>query len=182
MTAVIGDLIPSADSFQVDAGFKMRAAQAAIRKYCGWHVAPSVTRTIRLDGHGGDSLLLPSKHVTALSSLKLDGVERCARTRVSSEAGSLVLVNGAIFPDLPGSVEATITDGWDLEDVPEVQMILLDIASRVMQVPGTVSSQSTNGSSVTYRSGSDGGVPNVALFDSEKRTLQPYRLSWGVKP
>ena len=61
-------------------------------------------------------------------------------------------------------------------------MILLDIASRVMQVPGTVSAQSTNGSSVTYRSGSDGGVPNVALFESEKRTLQPYRLTWGVKP
>ncbi|WP_250243746.1 hypothetical protein [Bifidobacterium longum] len=181
MTAVIGDLIPSADSFQVDAGFKMGAAQAAIRKHCGWHVAPSVTRTIRLDGHGGDSLLLPSKHVTALSSLKLDGVEHVQDARFS-EAGSLVLVNGATFPDLPGSVEATITDGWDLEDVPEVQMILLDIASRVMQVPGTVSSQSTNGSSVTYRSGSDGGVPNVALFDSEKRTLQPYRLSWGVKP
>lgn len=181
MTAVIGDLIPSADSFQVDAGFKMHAAQTAIRRYCGWHVAPSVTRTIRLDGHGGDSLLLPSKHVTALSSLKLDGVEHVQDARFS-EAGSLVLVNGATFPDLPGSVEATITDGWDLEDVPEVQMILLDIASRVMQVPGTVSSQSTNGSSVTYRSGSDGGVPNVALFDSEKRTLQPYRLSWGVKP
>lgn len=181
MTAVIGDLIPSADSFQVDAGFKMGAAQAAIRRYCGWHVAPSVTRTIRLDGHGGDSLLLPSKHVTALSSLKLDGVEHVQDARFS-EAGSLVLVNGVTFPDLPGSVEATITDGWDLEDVPEVQMILLDIASRVMQVPGTVSSQSTNGSSVTYRSGSDGGVPNVALFDSEKRTLQPYRLSWGVKP
>ena len=139
MTAVIGDLIPSADSFQVDAGFKMRAAQAAIRKHCGWHVAPSVTRTIRLDGHGGDSLLLPSKHVTALSSLKLDGVEHVQDARFS-EAGSLVLVNGATFPDLPGSVEATITDGWDLEDVPEVQMILLDIASRVMQVPGTVSS------------------------------------------
>lgn len=92
MTAVIGDLIPSADSFQVDAGFKMRAAQAAIRKHCGWHVAPSVTRTIRLDGHGGDSLLLPSKHVTALSSLKLDGVEHVQDARFS-EAGSLVLVN-----------------------------------------------------------------------------------------
>ena len=110
MTAVIGDLIPSADSFQVDAGFKMRAAQAAIRKYCGWHVAPSVTRTVRLDGHGGDSLLLPSKHVTALSSLKLDGVEHVQDARFS-EAGSLVLVNGATFPDLPGSVGATITDG-----------------------------------------------------------------------
>ena len=69
-----------------------------------------------------------------------------------------------------------------LSDVPEVQMILLDIASRVMQVPGTVSAQSTNGSSVTYRSGSDGGVAKVALFESEMRTLQPYRLTWGVKP
>lgn len=101
MTAVIGDLIPSADSFQVDAGFKMGAAQAAIRRYCGWHVAPSVTRTIRLDGHGGDSLLLPSKHVTALSSLKLDGVEHVQDARFG-EAGSLVLVNGVTFPDLPG--------------------------------------------------------------------------------
>lgn len=181
MPAGIGNLIDYAGAFQIDADFKMKAAQSAIRRYCGWHVAPSVTRTIHVDGHGGDSLLLPSKHVTGLSSLKLDGVEHAQDARYS-EAGTVVLVNGVTFPDLPGSIEATITDGWDLDDVPEIQMILLDIAARVMQVPGTVASQSTNGSSVTYRSGSDGGIPNIALFESEQRTLAPYRLSWGVKP
>lgn len=175
------DLIPSPETFDVGAEFRFKAAQAAIRRECGWHVAPSVTHTIRLDGTGGTTLLLPSKHVTAIDSLLLDGVEHVRDLRWST-AGSMVLTGGVSFPDLPGGVEVTLTDGWELDEVPDVQMIMLDIAARVMSAPGAVASQSTNGSSVTYRSGTDGGVPNVALFASERRALAPYRLSWGAKP
>ena len=45
----------------------VRAAQGAVRRYCGWHVAPSITETLRLDGYGGRVLTLPSKHITAIA-------------------------------------------------------------------------------------------------------------------
>ena len=47
----------------------VRAAQGAVRRHCGWHVAPSVTETLRVDGYGGRTLILPSKHVTAIASV-----------------------------------------------------------------------------------------------------------------
>lgn len=174
------DLIADPSSFDVDASFWMRAAQRQIRKECGWHVAPSMTHTIRLDGYGGDTLILPSLHVTDITSVKLDGVEHVDDCSWSSH-GTIVLRKG-LFPDMPGSIEVTLTDGWDLDEVPELQALLLSIAKRAMSQPaGVVASQSVNGSTVSYFHGSDGNTPGITLFASEQATLAPYRLTYGVR-
>lgn len=174
------DLIADPSSFEVGLTFWMHAAQRQIRKECGWHVAPSLTHTIRLDGYGGDTLVLPSLHVTDLTSVKFDGVEHmqdCAWSR----HGTIVLKNGC-FPDMPGSIEVTLTDGWDLDEVPELQSLLLSIARRAMSQPaGIVASQSVNGSNVSYFHGSDGSTPGITLFASEQDALAPYRLTYGVR-
>ena len=57
---------------------------AAIRAYCGWHIAPSITETVTLDGSGSYTLPLPTLHLTALSNVLNDGV---AVTPEWSEAG-----------------------------------------------------------------------------------------------
>ena len=49
------------------------AACAVVRRYCGWHIAPSVTETLTLDGPGGTLLRLPSAYVTAVTSVANDG-------------------------------------------------------------------------------------------------------------
>ena len=49
------------------------AACDAVRGYCEWHIAPSVTETLTLDGPGGSVLHLPSAHVTAVASVTNDG-------------------------------------------------------------------------------------------------------------
>ena len=46
----------------------VRAAGAAVRGYCGWHVAPEVEQTITLDGTGGPTLVLPSLLVKAITA------------------------------------------------------------------------------------------------------------------
>ena len=61
------DTLPDIDAAAV------RAAGAAVRGYCGWHVAPEVEQTITLDGTGGPTLVLPSLLVKAITDVSIDG-------------------------------------------------------------------------------------------------------------
>ena len=38
---VIPDMIADPSAFEDDAAFRLKAAQAAIRRECGWHVMPN---------------------------------------------------------------------------------------------------------------------------------------------
>lgn len=54
---------------------------AAVRSWCGWHVAPSKTETVKVEGAGSRVVLLPSLKVTDC-------------TEVRDESGSVVDVAG----------------------------------------------------------------------------------------
>ncbi len=169
------DIISAADT--IDQTWWMRAAQAAVRHYCGWHISPQVTETLTVDAYGGRSLALPSKHVTAISSIVI-GSDDVTSDVVWSEAGTVVLTSG-VWPDLPGSVKVTITHGWDADEVPDVAAMILSVAKRARTNPGSISAQSVNGASVNFATSS--GVPlGVPLMQAEMDALAPYRL--GARP
>ncbi|SID45143.1 Uncharacterised protein [Mycobacteroides abscessus subsp. abscessus] len=59
----------------------LRAALAAARAYCGWHVAPvKADDTVELDGPGGHTLMLPTLKLISLSEV---------RERVGAYGGSV---------------------------------------------------------------------------------------------
>ena len=159
---------------EMDPGMWLRAAQAAIRAYCGWHVCPSVTRTIDVDSYGGRTLILPTKHMTDVSSVKILGVERV--DQISWSEAGIIRLDAGCFPDGLRSVEVTMTDGYDPSDVPQLMSMMLTVARRAQIQPG-IASQSVNGSSVSYATGN---APGVSLFDSEKELLDPYRIGGVV--
>ena len=66
---VIPDMIADPSAFEDDAAFRLRAAQAAIRRECGWHVMPNVALTGVLNTRGGTVIRLPARHVTSIESL-----------------------------------------------------------------------------------------------------------------
>lgn len=43
---------------------------AAVQSWCGWHVYPSVTETLKVEGMGGRVLLLPSLYVTNVTAIR----------------------------------------------------------------------------------------------------------------
>ena len=56
-------------------------ANAEVQKYCGWHIAPSLTVTSRRCWFGNRNLImLPSAHVTAIDSITIDGTTLVADT------------------------------------------------------------------------------------------------------
>lgn len=43
---------------------------AAVRAWCGWHIAPSVTETVKVESEGGRVTLLPSLYVTGCTEVR----------------------------------------------------------------------------------------------------------------
>ena len=138
------------------------AACSAVRAYCGWHVAPSVTETVILDGSGSSVQMLPSLHVTDLTSITNDGT--LVTDPEWSEAG---MVRGCWTGRFRG-VTVQMTHGYD-ECPAEILGVLTEAASR-----GVGSAVSQVGQ---VRMGDSSGVPGAASFMlDQKAVLDRYAL------
>jgi hypothetical protein len=162
----------------INAEFWLNAAHGAVRRFCGWHVAPVIDETITLDGSGGKDILLPSLRVVQLLSVLNDGVNVTAQVD-TSRAGILRLTTGCWTSRL-GRVTVTLSHGYELDEVPEVAAIIAGVAKRGPNSGRVEASESANGSS---RGGVvDRGAPiSIPLTLTEQEALAPYRLEWGSR-
>lgn len=162
---VIPDMIADPSAFEDDAEFRIRAAQAAIRRECGWHVMPNAALTGTLNTRGGTVIRLPARHVTSIESLTDRDGNKLAYA-YDPETGLVESLSGG-FPVGIAAIRYAIHAGYD--DAPDVQQVLINAAKRASMSPiGLVTSQSTNGSSASF--------DVVSLMQAEKDKLKPYRL------
>ena len=158
---VIPDMIADPSAFEDDAAFRLKAAQAAIRRECGWHVMPNTELSGVLNSRGGMVIRLPARHVTSIESLTDRDGNKLAYA-YDPETGLVESLSGG-FPVGVAAIHA----GYD--DAPDVQQVLISAAKRAGMSPvGLVTSQSTNGSSASF--------DVVSLMQAEKDKLKPYRL------
>lgn len=131
----------------------VKAAGEAVRRLCGWHVAPSVTETIVLDSPGGEFLWLPSRHVTGVMSVRslVGGVPAELTGWRWSEAGMLT---GA-FPAGLRAIEVTLTHGYDTCPADLLPVVADRTRRRVM-------AESLGARSVTYGTESNHLLDSVA--------------------
>lgn len=149
------------------------AATQAIRDYCGWHVAPVEEETLTLDGTGTDTLLLPSRLVVGVTSVKVRGEELPKDSYEWSTIGALRRL-GNIWPDSYRSIEVDIKHGFT--DMSVLADVVSSIAARAKLDPtGVLASQRAGTQYVGFHSGATGG----GLMASEKDRLAPYKLNWG---
>lgn len=175
--AEIGDIVTA--SADAGADFFLRAAQAAVRRYCGWHVSPAAEVSGTLPSMGQRVFALPLR---AISSLEVEVADPSGLVYVEAEEGGDYVRSGRLIefrryvPPSVAAVRYTATAGFAPEEVPDVQSVIVQAARRAAQAPaGAVKSQSVNGASVSYGfSGS--GAPAVALLSDELAVLAPYRI------
>ncbi len=162
----------------INADFWLKAAHGAVRRFCGWHVAPLITETMVLDGTGGRDVLLPSLRVVTLVSVLNDGTDVTASVD-TSRAGILRLTTGT-WTDRLGRISVTLSHGYDLDEVPEVAAVIAGVAKRGPNSGRVEASEAANGSS---RGGVvDRGAPiSIPLTLAEQEMLAPYRLEWGAR-
>lgn len=112
-------LAPAPDGVDADA---WAAASAAVRAYCGWHIAPSIMQTVTVDGPGGKLLMLPTLRLTDLTDVMNSG--QAVSDPEWSEAG---MVRGSWTTKWRG-ITLTMTHGYD-ECPAEVLEVVKDMAA-----------------------------------------------------
>lgn len=132
------------------------SATAEVRSYCGWHIAPTVTETVTVEGLG-ETLLLPTLHLTDVVSIVRDGVA-VDLTNVRWKPNGVV--TGYVFS---GDYEVTFTHGH--ETTPE------DVA----QVVASVVADGVDGNR-RLKSWTRGPFSEVFTDDPDQAVLDRYRL------
>ena len=173
----IEDIVTVSDDAGAD--FFLKAAQAAVRRYCGWHVSPVSDVSGTLASMGQRVFALPLR---AVSELEIEVIDPSGCGYLAAEPGSDYTASGPLVefrryvPPSVAAVRYRATAGFDPSEVPDVQSVILQAARRAAQAPaGSVKSQSVNGASVTYGF-SGNGAPAVALLADELSVLAPYRV------
>lgn len=152
---------------------RLMQAEALVRGFCGWHIAPSradVTHTATEPR--GRVILLPSLHVTAIASITRDGVSLATDDYDWSANGIVTTRQGGWSGR---SVVVTFTHGY--ASVPaEVTAVVQAIAQRAVQNPGSLVRTQDGPFADTYsQTGFNQSLP-LALHDAEKDVLRRYRI------
>jgi hypothetical protein len=93
----------------------LNRAYAAIRKYCGWHVAPSKAEVVTLDGPNDAFLALPTLNLVTLTSVVEDGVTLNNGDLTPSSSGRLLVKrSGMRWSSNFRSIVVTMTHGFDV--------------------------------------------------------------------
>jgi len=148
-------------------------ATAEVRRFCGWHITPSVTEDVTVDGSGHGFVSLPSLHVTAVSSVIEDGYLLDATSYEWSSIGQLWRAwpwSGRLR-----SITASITHGFP--DIPEdVRAVVLAVAARAKASPDGVVRRQVGPFSESYSQTGFNVAGGVSLLQHEKDALARYKL------
>lgn len=158
-------------------------AEAEVRAYCGWHVAPARTDTLTLDGPGSLALLLPSLHVTAVTSVTEDGTLVAATDYQWSESGVVRRTAHATswspwgaprWTDALRGLVITFTHGyttWPLDVLSVVERL----AARAVEA-SSGSMLLTQVGGVSYATDDDGLPVTAALTRVDRAVLDRHKL------
>ena len=152
------------------------AAEAAVRRYCGWHVAPVIIEDLVLDGSGTSTLFLRTLRLENVQSVSLSGVPLDLADLEWSENG--YLRKSGVWPDRLRSVRVTVEHGFDSAD--DVAAIVRAIAARASASPTGVVREQAGAVSIGFSLTAPGVSGGVVLMDHERAMLDKYRLPGRV--
>ncbi|MFF1820390.1 hypothetical protein ACFVWG_24000 [Kribbella sp. NPDC058245] len=145
-------------------------AEADVRAYCGWHIAPAKTETLTLDGPGGALLVLPSLRVSSVASVT-DNATQLDPAGFAWSAAGVVRLTGRAWTEALRGVTVTLTHGY--AEMPlDVTAVIERLAARA--VDG--SSLYSQVGAVAYASGEDGLPASGSLTTLDRMVLDRYRL------
>lgn len=142
---------------------------AAVRDWCGWHVAPRLECTYTGQGEGR-LLMLPAMGVSDVKSLKVrgeavDGFEWTAAGMVRADRP---------FPDEWRSVVCVYEAGFDAAAVGQVAA---QIAMNALTAAPGVREEHAGQVGITYNSTGSGISGGVSILGRDRDLLAPYRLA-----
>lgn len=169
--------VDTADLAAYQAGEAQQAldiATSAIRGYCGWHIAPSITETRALDGSGATVQMLPTLHLTEIVSITEDGTAVDLADVDWSQSGYLTR-RGRLWTRIERGLVVEFTHGH--ADIPaEIKSVALGIATRTQDPASNARGETFGPFGVQYATHGDGSAGGVSLSQQEISILSRYRI------
>lgn len=146
---------------------RLEQAEAMVRGYCGWHIAPSRTETVTLYPDGSGQMALPSLYVTGVASVTETGYPALLSTDYRwYPHGEILRIQPWYWNTRTGGVDVTFTHGY--QDPPaDVTAVVQALAQRLVANTAGLKSKTVGPFSETY---------STELLSLEKATLSRYRI------
>lgn len=158
-----------ADSLLSTEDDRLSQAEAVVRAYCGWHIAPSRTETVTVEACGGTSLNLPSLYVTEVTAVTDNGTDVSLDDFAVRSYGVLDLYGG--FWGYR-TVEVAMTHGYPGVP-PDVTAVVQRVAARAISDPGAAQQVGQVRFAVSL---TQGAALGGTLSDYDRELLAPYRI------
>lgn len=148
---------------------QMEAALAAARRYCGWHVTPTIEETVILDGPGGQTLILPTLAVQVISEIVESGEQVDIADVTWSRRGMVAKRSGGVWTQEFSGIEVTFTHGF--VDATDFDSVILAAIDR-----GGFDADSSVRVIGPFQYGSSTSVAGPSFNEAERSVLDLYRL------
>lgn len=154
----------------------LNGATAAVRRYCGWHIAPVVAETVTVDGPGGANLQLPTLRLVAVNSITVGG-EVLASNRFDWSALGDVRLRSGWWPTRYRSIVADIEHGF--EAAPDVGQVIRQVVANGLSSPMGATREQAGAMSVSWATTAPGVSGGLSLLQRDLAVLDRYRIGWG---
>lgn len=151
----------------------LKGASAAIRRYCGWHIAPVLQADLVLDGPGGSLLTLPTLRLVNVLSFQDDGNPVEVADLEWSERG-MIRHRGRRLTRKFRGIEATVQHGWD--EAPDVAQIVQQVVANALSSPLGATREQAGALSVSWATTAPGVSGGLSLLQRDLDVLNLYRL------
>jgi len=171
------------DASDPTAQLMLDAASSLIRRYCGWHIYPSVEFDLTMDGPGGTILQLPSKYLTDVASITEAGTLTDASAYRWSQLGEVERATtfwqsghwGSWWTLGYRTIQAAFTSGY-ADPPPELATMAMSMTSRALSSPTGATREQAGNVSIQYALSSSGAAGGLALMENDMAQLDPYRI------
>lgn len=167
----------------------LKAASAAIRNYCGWHVYPDYPCEFNTQMYdrritavrGGLLIQLPAKFVTSVESIMIGSEEYTSDT---DDVHFIIQPNGIIrvfirsFVDISPYTPVSVYYTAGLSDAlaDSLKELVAHRVTHALASSGGIQSETAGGVSITYSANWTNSARSTALADDNKEVIEPFRL------
>lgn len=151
----------------------LEGASAAVRRYCGWHISPTLDATLTLDGDGGRLLTLPTLKLVGVESITVNGEVLAGDAYDWSESGMVELRNGC-WPRRFRSITVQMKHG--LEDAPDVVQVVQQVVANAISSALGATREQAGQVSISWSLTAPNVAGGISLLQRDLDTLNLYKL------
>lgn len=154
-------------------------ATAAIRRYCGWHIAPVIIEDLKFDGPGGSVLVLPTLRVQEVEKVVERGVllEEDAHYEWSAN-GEIRRLARQSWTYRWRAIDVTLRHGFD--SAADLTQIVQQVVANALASPMGATREQAGQVSVSWATTAPGVSGGLSLLERDLAILNTYRLPGGA--